>query len=824
MKQRPVKKHPPRQNSRSVGEKEVKKSGAGLSPAAAFMGNNALIITMALVSMLLLIIFFEFITGTRYYLFKDIGSDSINGYYPYILNSVRYLGEEGFPQWSFAVGMGQSIFPGSFNDPFAYIISLFGPEGVAYGIIVSDFAKFIVACLFFFLYLRVLDLGKTSSIIGALLFSLSGFMVVGGSWYAFSLEVVYMAFLLYAFEKLYKQGNWILFPVAIALIGMYVPFNIYLYGLFLIFYTLFRFFTDDAPALKPFIKLVATMAGLTLLGILISSVFFFPNLQRLIDSPRVTGNSSYFETLMSKPVFSLAPSDHYVTAVMRSFGNDLLGNGSNYKGWYNYLEAPLFYIGLLPLLLFPQVFTLISKRRKFIYAAFLLLYLLPVIFPFFRYAFWAFTGDYYRGFSFFFAFVILLFSLQVISELEKARKINLIILPVTLGILIILLFYPYENIRQNIRQDLQSVTAIFLILYAVILVLFNFVQNNSMLRIALILLVFVELAYFNRNNVGDRVTVTKTEWQGKDGFNDYTVDAVSWIKSNDKGFYRINKDYSSGPAIHRSMNDALIQDYYGSPCYSSFNQKYFIRFQEEAGAIEKGNENQTRWAPGLSKRPLLQIMGSVKYNLSNRQKSPFLNFGYDSIHKTGDVKILKNRFFLPLGYAYDRYIPISRFRELPQIQRDIAMLRAFVAEEPLDPSCKQLNEYVPGDTSKLYTSLEIGEFVQELKKDTLQIISFSENKITGTINLNEPKMLFFSIPYDKGWQGMVDDKPQEPVLINAGFMGLYLEKGDHTVQLSYGVHQLTLYTWLSMAGLCILALLVYIRNKKFIQEYLKHSS
>src|SRR6185369_9469619 len=101
------------------------------------------------------------------------------------------------------------------------------------------------------------------------------------------------------------------------------------------------------------------------------------------------------------PMFATGSALHNITAVMRLFSCDLMGTGSDFKGWENYLEAPTFYTGLLSLILFPAVFGFLDKRRKIIYGVFLSFWILPVLFPYFRYAFWLFTGDYYRAFSFF---------------------------------------------------------------------------------------------------------------------------------------------------------------------------------------------------------------------------------------------------------------------------------------------------------------------------------------------------------------------------------------------------------------------------------------
>ena len=46
-------------------------------------------------------------------------------------------------------------------------------------------------------------------------------------------------------------------------------------------------------------------------------------------------------------------------------------------------------------------------------------------------------------------------------------------------------------------------------------------------------------------------------------------------------------------------------------------------------------------------------------------------------------------------------------------------------------------------------------------------------------------MLFFSIPFDKGWSAKVDGKPENLLLINIGFTGLLLDKGVHTIELSF---------------------------------------
>ena len=63
--------------------------------------------------------------------------------------------------------------------------------------------------------------------------------------------------------------------------------------------------------------------------------------------------------------------------------------------------------------------------------------------------------------------------------------------------------------------------------------------------------------------------------------------------------------------------------------------------------------------------------------------------------------------------------------------------------------------------------------------------SFSQNHISGTINTGRKKILFFSIPFDKGWTARIDGKEQKAMMINYGFLGYALEQGFHRIELKY---------------------------------------
>lgn len=766
-----------------------------------------------------LFVFRDFISFHKLYLFKDIGSDSININYPGMFHIANYLRTDGIPRWSFNQGMGQNIFPGCISDPFSLALMLIGGKRLAYGIAYMELCKIICAGLFFLLFLNRRGVTKYAAILGGFLYSFSGFVVLGSCWNGFSTEAVYFALLLYSFERLYQDRTWILFPVTVSLIAVNQPFDLFLFGLFLSMYALFRLLEDGNFNLKPAGEIFTRMIGLGALGVAMSSFFTIADVVQMLQSPRVGGDASLFSTLIAKPILGFEGEEYgpryFLTAVMRFFSSDMLGTGSNFHGWYNYLEAPLFYGGLINLLLVPQAFQLLDIRRRISYSVLLAVFIVPVIFPFFRYCFWGFTGDYFRLYSLFVVLVLLLTSLKALSGIEKNGKINVLLLAASLVVSLIVLYYPYRSFDNGPVLDakVQTIAAAFLIVYAFLLYLLKYRNIKSSIQPLLLSAVLVELVSFSNITVNDRPVITGVENRLKIGYNDYTIDAMNYLNARDKSFFRVNKCFYSGLAMHGSINDAKVQNFKGTPSYYSFNQQYYIKFLEEMGIINGSAEAETRWAPGLTGRPLLHAMASVKYALTKNSIAGFEKYGYDSIACAGDVKMLENRYCLPLGFCYDAYIDHRDFRRLAAEDKSIVINKACVLDDSIDDLGGMLKFRIPA-AKRTYTLNDFGIDIGNLRKDTLSLTRQDQNNISGNIRLDRTKVLFFSIPFDRGWSAAVDGKKARPVVTNIGFTGLLLDKGTHRVELTFDPPYFRLGAVISVLAFAVFGFLIFLTMKR----------
>jgi uncharacterized membrane protein YfhO len=349
----------------------------------------------------------------------------------------------------------------------------------------------------------------------------------------------------------------------------------------------------------------------------------------------------------------------------------------------------------------------------------------------------------------------------------------------------------------------------------------QFKNIKNIIKLLLLSAIVIELIYFSNITINNRPVISGDETVQKIGYNDYTIDAVKFIKSNDKTFFRINKDYFSGLAAKKGLNDARVQDFYGTPSYHPFNQLNYVNFLHELRIIEIEDERYTRWVPGLIVNPNLHSFASIKYALTKYQK-PFLpDFSYKPIAKFGNVTVYKNKFALPLGFTYEKYISLKDFETLPKNRKMNTLYKAVVIDDRTYNNFGNLIKLPLSEIPLHYSDNEYAGDINILSRDTLQISEQGQNKIRGKINTDKNKMLFFSIPFDKGWKIKVDGKEVSVMMVNIGFIGVPVDKGLHDIELSYTPVYFNLGAVISLIAIVLFICLIayqYRRNKKIRQH------
>jgi len=750
------------------------------------------------------VIYWRFLFGDAVLLYKDVGNDSMNSYYPDFVNLSSYIRSQGFPSWSFCVGMGQDLAYAT-----GYLIwqpvSWLPKELIAPALIFQHLGKILVAGLFFFRFLQLRGLPAPAPLLGSLLLTFSAYMCMGSCWYPLADEVVCFSGILLATERALLRGRWLMLALVVALIGMINPFFLYLCALFLLFYVPIRLFDQYGWQPRSILLPCLALTAVTALGAGLGALISLPYLQAVLNSPRGSGTTSAMATLGSTPLFGLESARHYITAALRPFANDMLGAGDDFHGWLNYLEAPLTYCGLLCLVIFPQAFVGATRRRRIIYSLLLAGILIPTAFPWFRYLFWLFQGNYYRTYSLFWILAIITVSMIAFSRYIQYRSLNLWVLAATTLVLAGTLYLPFAELQTLIRPDLKLAATILLLLFSLLLAAGKLMKKQTFAAYLILGLTAVELIGFDRITVSDRSMVTKQELKERVGYNDETVDLVRDIKASDNSFFRITKLRSSSLSIFSSFNDAMVFGYYGTSSYSSFNSVNYTNFLTTVGAMPPNSEADTRWSMGVADSALLSAFACEKYLLADDPTRFQSDPHYDVVQRYGKTYLLRNQLFLPLGLTYTRYMDEDTFLRLSNGGKQEALLRAVVLSNQNEVAKQGLSQLTVSELEQDVRARSLSDVVAERRSAALKLNSFRQTHITGSVRLDQKGVLVFQTPFDRGWRAWQDGQAASALKVDGGLLGVGVEAGEHKLELHYRNPVLIPALAITLASFLILA-------------------
>ena len=748
-----------------------------------------------------LILFHKFIFGKYVFIYgeHDVSQDNINGIYPHIYH--LYKNKDGLSWWSFNSGLGNNMFPVIltffFTDPFLAISSFFW-DPIENGFIYAHIFKLICIAIFFYKFILLLTQNRNVALLTSIIFSFSGFLMLNGQQYYYVNKVLFFIILLYALEKYFQSKGKILFFIALVLNFTDLYF-FYQNVLFVFIYIVFRslYNNDD---FKVFFNKLYKIIIIGFAALLASSIVLLPYLFVLGSGPRISTENID----LGKMIFSFQPMNFYFDVIGRFYSNNLSGNGFNYFG--DYLVIPEIYSGLLTLLLLPQLISIKNKQHKKA-LLFLQLYLIAtLIFPFFANLFTAFQAMYFRW-----TYGIIVFNLVilafVLNSILKEKRLNIKLLNFTFFCLIALLLFFWMYYRRHDgewnwdevkgaiytvkNRTIKLVILRLLIYLSIYVVLLRFINKYKVtVGIILVLVVSSELISENYSTFYNRKIVEKD----KSPYENKSKKVINYIKSIDKSnFYRIEKEYLSyGTGF--VFNDALVHDYFGLKTYNSYNNKGYMSFSKGFNLVKKDHWPNIlpSWKLDLYKRYNLLSLFSVKYLLSEKQ---ILDSSLVFLNKKQGIYIYKNLKVKSLGFTYSKTILRKDFNKLSNFDKDRLVLTNLIVDEK-DSKILTLNNS------------------RDIEFDEFKIKHFENSEIKGSINSKQNSILFFSIPFDKGWEIEVNGKDVNIFKVNIGFIGIPIKKGLNKIELKYTPPLLKLGIFISIFTLLGCIFFLYRENSR----------
>jgi uncharacterized membrane protein YfhO len=730
------------------------------------------------------VIFWPFLFGDAVLLYRDIGRDPLSSYYTNFVHLSNYLRTDGFPSWSFHIGMGQDLAYATgflFWEPVTWLPARF----IAQALVYQHLLKVAVAGLLFFRFLRMRGTPISAATLGSLLIAFSSYLTLGSCWYLPAEELLAFTLVLLGAETVLQRGPWVLLLLSVALAGTINPFYLYLCALFLCAYVPCRLIAQTGWQPGVIFKRSLIVGIIALLGAAFGAVITLPSLNVILNSPRGSGTTSSFAVLSSLPLFGFESASHYVSALLRPFANDLAGTGDSFRGWQNYLEAPQTYCGLVCLLLLPQAIVGGKLRPRILVLLFFLWLIIPTIFPWFRYLFWLVRGDYYRTYSLFCVLGTITVVVAVLRRYLERGPFSMWLLVVWGGILIGALFLPIDQIQTVIDPQLRIAVTIYLALDMAILVTGRLANKASLAIYCTLAVTAVELVHFDGITVSQRGFVKKTELVNGIAAKGESVRAIADLKRDDNSFFRFTRLRSGEQGAELDSNEAMLLSYYATSSYGSFNDSNYLRFLAAVGALAGNYETDIRSTVGLTGDFILSMFAAEKYALVE-DPLPFQRAAqYEFMTRYGDSHLFRNAFFLPLGLTYSRYLPEGEFLRLPPDGKAQALLAVAVLDDSSLASFGNLPRTNPAELEKELAASSFPIIVGQRRATALQLTSFAQSRIEGDLRMDKDGVLVLQTPFNPGWKAFQDGQPVATGRVDAGLLGLPVKAGQHKIVLQY---------------------------------------
>ena len=432
--------------------------------------------------------------------------------------------------------------------------------------------------------------------------------------------------------------------------------------------------------------------------------------------------------------------------------------------------------------------------------------LLTTVFPWFRFCFWLFQGDYYRALSLFSILGLITLSMIAFSRYIDGR-LNLWLLGGTAVVVVGILYLPLGELHAGMDPNLKRSATILLVLYTLLLAAGRLSRWPQLAALAIVALAAGELVLFDRITVSRRSTVSKEELKARVGYNDDTLDALRDIRAADhSSFFRLTKIRPSGPGVYPSLNDAMVFGYYGTPSYSSFNNLNYINFLTAVNAIPPNSEADTRWSVGLLNDSILSLFAGEKYVLAEDPRPFQRALQYEFVQRYEKDSLFRNARFLPLGLVFDRYLTQDVFLNLSPRDKPGALLHTVVLPNKSEADQSGLLEANVLEIEEAARSFTFADIAAERRRTALELTSFSQTKIEGKVRLDKKSILVLQTPFDTGWRARQDGQAARVLKVDVGLLGVALEPGEHQVELSYRTPFLGTALAVSLISLALLGL------------------
>ena len=715
------------------------------------------------------------VLGEGYFLYYGDFNVQQVPFYKLVHDAIR----SGNWQWSTTTDLGSSLI-GSYTfyllgSPFFWLTLPFPSDFVPYLMGPLLILKFGIASLTGYIYISRYTRDKNNAVIGGLLYAFSGYSVYNVFFNHFHEAIVVFPLLLAAIDEyMDRKRRGVVALAVFAACFMNYYFFVGMVAFVIIYWFLRMYLGTWKLNLRDFIPLaIEVVLGFAATAIiLVPTVMFVSQNPRIDDFPRgygalLYGSEQRYLHILSSLFF---PPD---IPARPNFTPDSNSKWSSIAAW-----LPLF--GMTGVIAFLQ-----SNSKSWLKKLLPLLFVCAMV-PVLNSVFQMFVMSYYARW---FYMLTLMMSLATVLAIENTRTqwkkainlVTVITMAITLGIG--LMPNDFEGEVDNIFDavGLESYTdrfwvytAIAMLSLAIVTLLIHGLKRNrktfypkAMACVGIVAVIYSAYiiglgkshSYDIHNFVIPVVINQQEEIQLDDDLQNVrsdffdTMDNVGmfWQIPNIQAFHSIVPgsiyDFYPSVGVTRDVGSRPEPQYYG--LRSLLSVKYLFDYAYDDSDFEN-DEGQTRMP------------------------------GYKYIDTQNDFKIYENKNYIPYGFYFDSYITEEQYYDFPEENRHLLLLKAMVLSDEQAEKYGDLMTHIVFPSNLNYDVKVYANDCKALQENTCSKFEYGNSSFKAQITCpkGQDRLVFFSVPYEKGWSATVNGEKVDIEKVDIGFMAVRVPGGE----------------------------------------------
>lgn len=700
-------------------------------------------------------------------LYRDFNHQQIP-FYRLAHDAVR----EGNIFWNWNTDLGAN-FIGSYSfyllgSPFFWLTLPFPTSWLPYLMGPLVILKYGVTAVTGFAFIKRFTRTESFAMIGALLFTFSSFMI-SNTFYNHFLDVAaFFPLLLVALEELVANKRRGPFALAVAL-NLIV--NYWFFVGEVIFTCLYFLMRCLDPKFMISLRKFGSLFFEAVLGLGLGMFLLLPSAFALEGSTRLD------EMMTLKNAFSYQYPELYgfliqgfvMPADLQGFPN-LFSSMNNGYTWRSVAAW-------LPLFGMCGVFSFIQHKKRHWLKYLLILCFVFAFIPILNSSFVLFNGAYYARWFYMFILMMALATALILEqrrfEMRSGIKFCAILLAVfiLLGILPriedgSLLFFGIPNSPTMYWCNLL-LAAGSLAAAAVLLKKFRR-SPRQMMVYSITGICCISILYGMTS-----IAFCKIDGESYEQIFDRSLNAEFQLEGEE--FYRVD--------VYDGMHNQAM--YWGMPTIQAFHSIVPASIMEMYPQF--GVERFVMSEPGIEKQGIRGLT-SVKYLFVGQEDANNFDVpdGYEYYDEQNGFDIYRNRNFIPMGFTYRYYLDETQFKTMNQQHRDRLLLKGILLdEEQIKKYSSMLKPIAENQNRWNYTATGLTADCSALKDETASTFEIDNRGFSSTITLSKENLVYFSVPFDKGWKAYVNGVETEIENVNLGFMAVPAGEGENEIRFEY---------------------------------------